>query len=89
LSHQLANVSVNINPHSLNLLRAHLYVGGAHIQARSPRGLMQPALLKVHLKKARRAFGVPPNTDVLGSSPGPPLVGYARYIQLYRKLFNL
>ena len=30
-------------PHSLNLLRAHLYVGGAHIQARSPRGLMQPA----------------------------------------------
>ena len=28
---------------SLNLLRAHLYVGGAHIQARSPRGLMQPA----------------------------------------------
>lgn len=32
------------DPHSLNLLRAHLYVGGAHIQARSPRGLMQPAL---------------------------------------------
>ena len=23
-------------------VRAHLYVGGAHIQARSPRGLMQP-----------------------------------------------
>ena len=29
------------DPHSLNLLRAHLYVGGAHIQARSPRVLMQ------------------------------------------------
>ena len=28
---------------SLNLLRAHLYVGIAHITARSPRGLMQTA----------------------------------------------
>ena len=28
---------------SLNLLRAHLYVGVAHIQVRSPRGLMQTA----------------------------------------------
>ena len=30
-------------PPSLNLLRAHLYVGGAHITVRSPRGLMQTA----------------------------------------------
>ena len=30
-------------PSSLNLLRAHLYVGGAHIIVRSPRGLMQTA----------------------------------------------
>ncbi len=30
-------------PHSLNLLRAHLYVGGAQHIVRSPRGLMQPA----------------------------------------------
>lgn len=28
---------------SLSLLRAHLYVGGAHITVRSPRGLMQTA----------------------------------------------
>ena len=28
---------------SLNLLRAHLYVGIAHITVRSPRGLMQTA----------------------------------------------
>ena len=28
---------------SLRLLRAHLYVGGAHITVRSPRGLMQTA----------------------------------------------
>lgn len=38
---------------SLNLLRAHLYVGGAHITVRSPRGLMQTApkgfaLLETH-----------------------------------------
>ena len=38
---------------SLRLLRAHLYVGGAHITVRSPRGLMQTApkgfaLLETH-----------------------------------------
>ena len=38
---------------SLNLLRAHLYVGVAHISVRSPRGLMQTApkgfaLLETH-----------------------------------------
>ena len=38
---------------SLNLLRAHLYVGVAHITVRSPRGLMQTApkgfaLLETH-----------------------------------------
>ena len=38
---------------SLSLLRAHLYVGGAHITVRSPRGLMQTApkgfaLLETH-----------------------------------------
>jgi hypothetical protein len=40
-------------PPSLNLLRAHLYVGVAHITVRSPRGLMQTApkgfaLLETH-----------------------------------------
>ena len=39
---------------SLNLLRAHLYVGVAHIQVRSPRGLMQTAPKGVALMESHK-----------------------------------